>query len=308
MSVTKVYGQEHLIQTLDIAFKAFKLSDGELKPHFILTGPSGNGKTAVVNYFCEKYKLNFLEINGAGLTKEGMSGNSVSKALSTMSTSQHQPTVVFVDEWDKMYITSDGTADAIHEATRGVQNEFLKILEGGRAQVFSDYGKYANVDMSKVLFIFAGAFNNETNINLNRLSELGVKREFLGRVPHIYEIKKLSLLNLLKIAEEHPLLKQWLNFAVDPEVDDLETIKHKCLAEIKAYISKNYEDNVIGARWVSSLITKYFLNGLKLPLEDTAGTMPNKPFQKISLYQSDEVEQEETPQEEVNTVVDDEDF
>lgn len=287
----KIYGQEHLIKQLDIAYKAFKHSDGLLKPHHILTGPSGNGKTAVVNYFCTKYKLNFLEINGAGLTKEGMSGNSVSKALSGMNTNQHVPTVVFVDEWDKMYITSDGTCDNIHEATRGVQNEFLKILEGGKAQVFGDYGKYASVDMNKVMFVFAGAFNNEENINLKRLSELGVKREFLGRVPHVYEIKKLSLENLLLIAEEHPLLDQWLSFAADPESDDKELMKWECLKSLKDYISKNYDDNVIGARWIPALIQKYFLNGLKLPIEDTAGSMPNKPFQKVKLYESDEDKQ-----------------
>ncbi len=296
MAVAKVYGQDHLIKQLDIIFKAFKHSDGELKAHLILTGPSGNGKTAVVNYFCEKHKLNFVEINGAGLTKEGMSGNSVSKALSTMSTSQHTPTVVFVDEWDKMYISSDGTSDAIHEATRGVQNEFLKILEGGKAQVFADYGKYASVDMSKVLFIFAGAFNNEEKIDIKRLSELGVKREFLGRVPHIYEVLKLSLENLLRIAEEHPLLDQWLNFIEDDEIDK-EATKLRCLGEIKNFISKNYDDNVIGARWISALITKYFINGLTLPVEDTAGTMPKQAFQKVKLYQSDEVNEEkkETP-------------
>lgn len=94
----KIIGQEHLIKELDLIFKSFKGSDGELKPHFIMTGPSGNGKTETISYFCEKYKLPFVEISAAGLTKEGLSGNSVSKALSPLKTFANQPGIIFVDK------------------------------------------------------------------------------------------------------------------------------------------------------------------------------------------------------------------
>ena len=72
-------------------------------------------------------------------------------------------TVVFVDEFDKLFISGNSNDSAAHETTTGVQNEFLKVLEGGTASVFGDYGKYVPVQMNKVMFVFAGAFNGEVS-------------------------------------------------------------------------------------------------------------------------------------------------
>ena len=43
-------------------------------------------------------------------------------------------------------------------STTGVQNEFLKVLEGDTAEVYHDYGKYARASVKNVLFVFAGGF------------------------------------------------------------------------------------------------------------------------------------------------------
>ena len=100
----KPIGQNHLIKELDLIFKAFKGSDGEIKVHFMITGPSGNGKTETINYLCEKYDLPLVETNAAGLTKEGLSGNSVSKALSPIKMHANVPVVVFVDEHSSLLL------------------------------------------------------------------------------------------------------------------------------------------------------------------------------------------------------------
>jgi ATP-dependent protease HslVU (ClpYQ) ATPase subunit len=194
-------------------------------------------------------------------------------------------------EFDKMFLTSDGTSCDVHEATRGVQNEFLKGLEGNNLQVFGDYGKYESINVSKVLFVFAGAFNNETNINVNRLSELGVKREFLGRVPLVFEIEKLQVTDLIKIAERSNLLEQWLKLACIDNESDYESEKYKALAEIKRYIEKKSDDNIIGARWISALIHRYFLNGKKLTDENEESLMPNKPV-TTNIFKKEETNTE----------------
>lgn len=79
-----VKGQELLINEVNRILNIFKKSDCEIRPHFILTGPSGSGKSFTIKTLAEKNDLGFLEINAAQLTKEGTSGNSLSKALSPL--------------------------------------------------------------------------------------------------------------------------------------------------------------------------------------------------------------------------------
>ncbi len=93
-----IVGQEKLVSELDKIFSIFEASQGEIKPHFILTGESGSGKTFTINNLAVKYKMNFIEINAAQITKEGTSGNSLSKCLTPLLNLQHGLTIVFVDE------------------------------------------------------------------------------------------------------------------------------------------------------------------------------------------------------------------
>lgn len=256
----EIVGQNKLTTELDKIFSIFEASEGTIKPHFILTGESGSGKTFTVNNLAVKYKMNFIEINGAQLTKEGVSGNSLSKALVPLLNSQKQLTVVFVDEFDKLFISGNSNDSQAHESTTGVQNEFLKLLEGRVTQVFGDYGKYVSASLDKVLFIFAGAFNNEQNITLDRLREIGVKTEFLGRVGLIYNTKPLTLEDLFAIVDKSDLLSKYCNlFNEDSE---------KVALYIKGYIQKFFDKNTLGARMINTLIQQYFIKGGLLNIDD----------------------------------------
>lgn len=178
-------------------------------------------------------------------------------------------TVVFVDEFDKLFISGNSNDSAAHETTTGVQNEFLKVLEGGTASVFGDYGKYVPVQMNKVMFVFAGAFNGEDNITLDRLRTIGLKTEFLGRVGLIYATKKLTLENLHQILEESSLLKTFLQLFENVD-------REKAIYELKGHIQRQYEMNTLGARLVNTLINQYFIKGGKLGEEEVAKVSFNR--------------------------------
>jgi ATP-dependent protease Clp ATPase subunit len=253
----KIVGQDKTLKEISTVIEIFKTSEAEIRPHIILTGPSGSGKTAITKHLIEKYDLNFLEINAAQLTKEGTSGNSLSKALSPLSNSQNRLTICFVDEWDKLFISGNSNSNLAHETTNGVQNEFLKVLESDNTSVFGDYGKYININTKNVLFIFAGAFNGEENISLDRLQELGIKTEFLGRVGLVYNLQQLTLTDLYSILEDSPLLEKYLTLY--PKVDS-----EKVILNIKEYLKETFEENTIGARTINTLIHKWFLKGGKL--------------------------------------------
>lgn len=255
-----IVGQDSLTTELDKIISIFEASEGQIRPNFILTGESGTGKTFIINSLTAKYKMNFIEINAAQLTKEGTSGNSLSKALSPMMNLTNALTVVFVDEFDKLFISGNSNDSSAHETTTGVQNEFLKLLEGRTTQVYGDYGKYVSVPLDKVLFVFAGAFNGEKDITITRLQEIGIKTEFLGRVGLIYSTKTLTIEDLHAIVDRSDLLDKYCKlFKLD-----FRTVAE----EIKTYVTKYFDKNTLGARMINTLIQQYFIKGGIMNTED----------------------------------------
>jgi ATP-dependent protease Clp ATPase subunit len=244
------------LQTIDAIRRVltiFETSEGEIRPHFIVTGPSGSGKSHTIQCLAEEMEIKYFDINAAGLTKEGTAGNSLSKALTPLLHMGGQPAICFVDEFDKLFISGNTNSALAHETTNGVQNEFLKVLEGS-ASVFGDYGKYVNVKTDNVLFVFAGAFNGEENIDLDRLREFGIKTEFLGRVGLAYGLEKVSLVEMESILNKSKLLDTYLTLFPDVQKDRVTTVIMKILTE-------NYEKNTIGVRMINTLIHQYFIEG-----------------------------------------------
>ena len=245
------------IDQISKILKIFTASEGNIRPHFILTGPSGSGKSHTVTTLAEKFDVNFMEINAAQLTKEGTSGNSLSKALSALQMCEGKLTVCFVDEFDKLFISGNTNSHLAHETTNGVQNEFLKVLESSHTTVYDDYGKYIDVAADKVLFIFAGAFNGEEDIDVERLRNFGVKTEFLGRVGLVYNMQKITLDELHEILQNSSLLKLYLELF--PEVG-----KDQVVSTIMNTVKKEYDKNSLGVRMLTMLLNKYFIDGGEL--------------------------------------------
>jgi ATP-dependent protease Clp ATPase subunit len=257
----KIKEQENLIKETSRIIEIFKASEGEIRPHFIITGPSGSGKSATIQALATDFDLDFLDINAAQLTKEGTSGNSLSKALSPLAQKQGQLTLCFVDEFDKLFISGNSNSSLAHESTNGVQNEFLKVLESDEASVFGDYGKYVNASVKNVLFIFAGAFNGEEDITIDRLRDFGIKTEFLGRVGLVFNTPKISLDSMHQLVDNSSYLKRYLELFPDVKQSDV-------TETIKSFITQNYEKNTLGIRLINTLITQYFVKGGKLGFKD----------------------------------------
>lgn len=237
----------------------FVNSEGVIRPNFIISGPSGSGKSFTIQTLAAARDIPMITINAAGLTKEGTAGNSLSKALSPLLQFGNRPVICFVDEFDKLFIAGNSNSDLAHEVTHGVQNEFLKALEG-TTSVFGDYGKYINVMTDNVLFIFAGAFNGEENLSLDRLRELGLKTEFLGRVGLVYGLPKVSLEDMHKILQTSELLENYLQLCPSHNRDVV-------ISAIMNVVRNNYEKNTIGVRMINTLLHQYFIEGGLKPKE-----------------------------------------
>lgn len=249
--------QQEILKQLNKIIEIFKASDGEVRPHFILTGPSGSGKSHTAAQLAENHDLGFIEINAAQLTREGTSGNSLSKALVPLLSFQGRPVICFVDEFDKLFISGNSNSDLAHETTNGVQNEFLKTLESGTTQVFGDYGKYVTCNIENVLFIFAGAFNGAEDIDLDKLREFGLKTEFLGRVGLTFHLEKLSLASMIQVLEDSSLLSNYLQLFPKAK-------REKVLSDLIAVVKSEYDNNTLGIRMINTLLHQYFISGGKI--------------------------------------------
>ena len=244
---------EKSISDIRRIFEIFTASEAAVRPHFILTGPSGSGKSHTIQTLAEILDINYFEINAASLTKEGIAGNSLSKSLTPLLNMSGMPVICFVDEFDKLFISGNANSNLAHESTNGVQNEFLKVLEG-HASVFGDYGKYINIKTDNVLFVFAGSFNGEEDLDLDRLREMGLKTEFLGRVGLTFAMEKVSLEQMGQILRSSPLLENYLKLFPSAKAKEV-------ITTVMDVIKANYEKNTIGVRVINTLVHQYFING-----------------------------------------------
>jgi ATP-dependent protease Clp ATPase subunit len=266
--------QEKVANNLRRLMEIFRGSKGDIRPHFILTGPSGSGKSHIVKALATEFRLGYVEVNAAQLTKEGTPGNSLSKALTPL-VNQPELTLCFVDEFDKLFISGNLNTDLAHETTNGVQNEFLTVLESETTSVFGDYGKYINAPVSNVLFIFAGAFNGEKDINMDRLREFGLKTEFLGRVGLVFGMEKLSVNSMYAALTRSKLLANYLALFPDTDVDHF-------YSTIMKIVEENHEKNTLGIRLLNTLINQYFIHGGEIP-EQKKSAFQEEPVVKLNF-------------------------
>lgn len=242
---------EQLRRIFDIHFT----SQARIRPHFFLTGPSGSGKTHNVENLCDELMIPMVAINCAQLTKEGLSGNSLSKALAPIAQSGMCPMVVFLDEFDKLFIRGNNNSELADDSTTSIQNELLKVLEGKTTSVYTgNYGQYADITIDHCLFVFGGAWNGEPDLDLDRLRAFGVKTELLGRVGLIFGMDKVKLADLLQAVETSELLDDYCKLFADADRD-------KVVAEVQKVVTDNYELNTIGYRQIAALLHQFFING-----------------------------------------------
>lgn len=252
---TKVMNQ--LGRIVDI----FTASEGAVRPHFMLTGPSGSGKSHIIDQLAKTKGVGYFEVNAAQLTKEGTAGNSLSKALSGLRSVGGSLTICFVDEFDKLFISGNLNSDLAHEVTNGVQNEFLRVLESSTASVFGEYGKYDTIPVDNVLFVFAGAFNGEPNITIDRLRDFGIKTEFIGRVGLLFNLEKLSVSSMYQALQASKLLDNYLRIFPNVARADAENA-------VMTVVARVHDQNTLGIRLLNTLINQYFINDGRLNVDE----------------------------------------
>lgn len=151
------------------------------KSNIIMVGPSGSGKTYILKSIAEYLGVPFAVTDSSSLTKSGFVGNDPETCVRNLyeasgrDVKKTERGIIFLDEFDKLARKSGEnrsiTADPGNE---GVQQELLKIIEGGEIHISMANRKHPDaptvkIDTSNILFICGGAFEGIDKIVESRI-------------------------------------------------------------------------------------------------------------------------------------------
>lgn len=173
-----VIGQDSAKETIALAiYNHYKrmsnptFNDVELqKSNILMVGPSGTGKTYLVQSIARFLDIPFTIADATTLTEAGFVGEDVESILQKLiqaangDVKKAEHGIIFLDEVDKIAKKSSGASTSKDPSGEGTQQALLKILEGTQSRVLKNGSrKTANdamdvIDTTNILFICGGAF------------------------------------------------------------------------------------------------------------------------------------------------------
>lgn len=280
---SRVIGQERAKQVLATASFSFTESINKGKssgfPNILLLGPTGSGKTHLMQSLSEILDLPFIQTRASNFTQTGYVGSSVVEVMGKLKKEMKKKGnqkggIVYIDEIDKIAVNDTRGSDV---GGRAVQEELLNIMDKSK---FSDkvyrggFRGYKNVsiDTSKVLFVCGGAFaeldDEKSNLmgfasdgeeispgTLNQdLIDFGMLPELLGRLPVKIRLEDHSVDAIVDIILNPNVspVNEFINFV--PGLDSILDIPGEDIDKI-ALRAKEYG---VGARGIYSALEEYF--------------------------------------------------
>ena len=279
-----IISQDEAIKKIVIAiYKNIKFDNPAMKSNILMYGPTGSGKTAIINTLSKVFDLPVWVEDMTRFTETGYKGADIDDILVNLYNNAEgdlqraQRSILFLDEIDKK--ASEGEEKSFNKSD--VLKSLLKIVEGGKFEIEINQYQTVTFDTSKLTVIVGGAFTELYNkrevkkdrikigfglsdnveakpvskeITIKDFEKYGMPIEFLGRFKTIVRLNELSLDDMVKILKDsqYSALKNYIEtFEQQGITLEIPETIYKKIAE------KAYEYHT-GARSLNIVVDKIF--------------------------------------------------
>lgn len=276
----KVVSQDRAVEIVTrTIYKNYRAQDPANKSHILIAGPTGTGKTMLVETICKLIGIPFYKVDATDYTSEGYKGRNVNDMIvglinacnGDLAAAEHG--ILAIDEIDKK--RTRGGDEII--ATQAVMDALLKVTGRGKIEVTIPNGfseRTILFDTAHLTVVCMGAFPGivdeiDKRINLGFGSEekktvksyidlkpehfikFGMTPELIGRIPCRAYMKKLDEQDLKNIItnSEDSQLKHAAKFYSDNGVEFIATDDY---INAVAHVSM---ENETGARGLKTTIS-----------------------------------------------------